>query len=143
MGLAGNDWLTGDAGNDTLIGGNGNDILYGGAGSDRFVFNVTPSASGNLDTIADFQSGADKIQLSRAVFTALGASATNLTASQFWSGAGVVKGHDADDRVVYNTTTGALYYDADGSGAGGAVQIALIGTTTHANLLFSDFQIIA
>jgi serralysin len=143
MGLAGNDWLTGDAGNDTLIGGNGNDILYGGAGSDRFVFNFTPSATGNLDTIADFQPGADKIQLSRAVFTALGASATNLTASQFWSGSGVVKGHDADDRVVYNTTTGALYYDADGSGAGGAVQIALIGTTTHANLLFSDFQIIA
>jgi len=135
--------LDGSAGNDTLIGGNGKDTLYGGSGADLFVFNVTPSASGNMDTIADFQSGVDKIQLSRAVFKSFGASATGLTAAQFWSGAGVVKGHDADDRVVYNNTSGALYYDADGSGAGAAVQIALIGTGTHANVLFSDFQIIA
>ena len=96
-----------------------------------------------MDTLGDFQSGADKIQLSRAVFTALGASATSLTQGQFWSAAGAVKGHDADDRVVYNNTSGALYYDADGSGTGAAVQIALIGTSAHANLLFSDFQIIA
>jgi len=135
--------LDGSTGNDTLMGGNGKDTLYGGAGSDLFVFNVAPNASTNMDTIADFQSGADKIQLSRAVFKALGTSATSLTASQFWSGAGVVKGHDADDRVVYNSTSGALFYDADGSGAGAAVQIALIGTSTHANLLFSDFQLIA
>jgi len=159
-GMAGDDWLTGDAGNDildggtgadymvgglgndTLIGGNGKDTLYGGAGSDRFVFNVTPSATGNMDTIGDFQPGADKIQLSRAVFTALGTTAINLTPSQFWAGAGVVKGHDADDRLAYNTATGALYYDADGSGASAAVQIALLGTTTHPTLLYSDFQII-
>jgi Ca2+-binding RTX toxin-like protein len=32
----------------------------------------------------------------------------------------------ATDRVVYNTSTGALYYDADGSGAGKAVQIAVL-----------------
>jgi len=160
-GLAGNDWLVGNGGNDTLdggtgtdymegglgndtlIGGNGKDILYGGAGSDLFVFNVTPNATGNMDTIVDFQAGADKIQLSRAIFAALGASATSLTAGQFWSGAGVVKGHDADDRLVYNSTTGALYYDVDGSGSGAAVQIALVGTTTHATLLYSDFKIIA
>ncbi len=143
QGNAGANVLDGSAGNDTLIGGNGKDTLYGGAGSDLFVFNVAPNASGNMDTIGDFQSGADKIQLSRAIFKAFGASASSLTASQFWSGAGVIKGHDADDRVVYNTTTGALYYDADGSGAGAAVQIALIGTNTHANLQFSDFQVIA
>ncbi|MBV5297750.1 MAG: M10 family metallopeptidase C-terminal domain-containing protein [Rhodoferax sp.] len=142
-GDAGNDTLTGGDGNDTLIGGNGNDALSGGAGSDLFVFNFKPSASANKDTIADFQSGVDDILLSRAVFTALGSSANGLTENQFWAGAGVVKGHDADDRVVYNNTTGALYYDADGSGTGAAVQIALIGTSAHASLLFSDFQIIA
>ncbi len=135
--------LDGGAGNDTLVGGNGSDILYGGSGSDFFVFGFTPNATGNLDTIADFQSGVDKIQLSKAIFTALGAAGSGLTQAQFWAGAGVVKGHDADDRIVYNSTTGALYYDADGSGSTVAVQIALLGTTTHGSLLFSDIQIIS
>ena len=135
--------LVGGSGNDTLIGGNGNDTLYGGAGSDLFVLNITPNTSGNLDTIGDFQSNADKIQLSRVIFTALGSSATSLTQNQFWSGAGVTKGHDADDRVVYNSSTGALYYDADGSGSAAAVQIALMGTTTHPTLQYLDILVIA
>jgi len=28
--------------------------------------------------------------------------------------------------VIYNTTTGALYYDADGSGSGAAQQITVL-----------------
>jgi hypothetical protein len=43
---------------------------------------------------------------------------------------------------VYNTTSGALYYDADGSGSGAAVQIALIGTTVHPTLTNGDFFIV-
>src|SRR5207248_1402446 len=39
-------------------------------------------------------------------------------------------GHDADDRVVFDTTTGSLYYDADGSGAGAAQLIASLDTGT-------------
>lgn len=143
IGGAGNDSMDGGSGNDTLIGGNGNDTLYGGSGSDFFVFNFTPNAAANTDTIADFQSGIDKIQLSKAIFTALGAAGSSLTQAQFWAGTGVIKGHDGDDRVVYNNTTGALYYDADGSGNTAAIQIALLGISTHPNLLFSDLQIIS
>lgn len=134
--------LNGDAGNDTLIGGEGNDTLTGGAGSDRFVFNTPPNSADNVDTITDFTGTTDKIQLSRAIYTALGTS-SSLSAAKFWAGAGVVRGHDADDRIVYNTTTGDLYYDADGSGLTAAVLIAVVGTTTHPTLTASSFQLVA
>ena len=142
-GGAGADYLEGGGGNDKLIGGQGSDILSSGAGADVFVFDYAPSATDNLDTIVDFHSGMDKIQLSKSVFTALGAVGSGLASIQFWSGAGAVQGHDANDRIVYDTTSGALYYDADGSGAVEAVQIALLGTTTHSSLFFSNFQVIA
>ena len=38
------------------------------------------------------------------------------------------RAHDADDRIVYDSASGALHYDADGSGAGAGVQIATLST---------------
>ena len=47
---------------------------------------------------------------------------------------------DADDRIIYNQSTGALIYDANGTGAGGA---ALIATVINEPLLSaSDFVVI-
>ena len=51
--------LRGGAGNDTLNGGIGDDTMYGGAGADTFVF----STGNNHDTVIDFVSGTDKIDL--------------------------------------------------------------------------------
>ena len=59
-GLGGNDFLNGYEGDDTLDGGEGNDYLRGGAGADVFAF---AGAAGD-DTILDFTSGTDKIDLS-------------------------------------------------------------------------------
>jgi WD40 repeat protein len=137
------DTLIGGAGDDALIGGNGSDMLTGGAGADTFVFDFAPNRSSNKDTIVDFLSGTDVIQMSKAVFAAISGAAGGLSANQFWSAPGLVAGHDADDRVIYNTTTGILYYDADGSGASTAVQIALLGAGTHPALLYTDIQITA
>ena len=55
---------------------------------------------------------------------------------------GVTAAHDATDRLIYNTTTGALYYDADGTGVTAAVQVALLGSTTHPTLAYDDFMVI-
>jgi Ca2+-binding RTX toxin-like protein len=63
-----------------------------------------------------------------------------LAATSFRSGAGFTTAADADDFLIYNSTTGKLYYDTDGNGAGAAVQIALIGN--HAALTAADFVVI-
>ena len=139
-GLAGNDTITGGAGNDTLIGGAGNDTLTGGADSDYFLFDTAVNASSNLDTITDFISGADKFQFSKKVFAGLGKAVGNLTDAQF---AYSTESLTTTDRIVYNSSTGALYYDADGSGTlSSAVQVALIGTSTHPTLAYTDIAII-
>jgi len=121
-GLAGNDLLDGGAGNDTLIGGAGNDTLTGGAGADIFRFETVLNASNNRDTILDFASIDDTIQLENGIFTQL-KKAGALTASNF-SADGTA--HDANDYIVYDTDSGALFYDADGSGSGAAIQFATV-----------------
>jgi serralysin len=121
-----NNTLSGLDGNDTLNGGAGNDTLTGGLGNDSFIFNQTPGAA-NADQITDFTSGTDKIRLDGSVMTQIGASG-NFAAgdARFFAAAGATGGHDADDRVVFNTTTGQLFYDADGNGAGSAQLIATL-----------------
>ncbi|HEV8678847.1 MAG TPA: calcium-binding protein, partial [Stellaceae bacterium] len=135
IGGAGNDTLTGGGGNDTLNGGLGNDLLTGGGGNDSFKFDTALGAT-NIDQIFDFSNVADKILLDDAVFTAAGAPGT-LASSAFFIGAAA---HDADDRIIYNNITGALIYDSNGTGAGGATQFALlsIGLTPTNN----NFQIV-
>jgi len=47
-----------------------------------------------------------------------------LAASSFRSGAGVTAAADADDYLIYDTTSGALYYDASGNAGAAPVHIA-------------------
>lgn len=61
------DELYGRHGDDLLIAGGGADLLSGGQGADTFQFNQSAVAPGknNADTITDFTSGTDKIDLSQ------------------------------------------------------------------------------
>ncbi|MFH6786990.1 MULTISPECIES: calcium-binding protein [Methylobacterium] len=63
IGSVAGDRLDGGNGNDTLIGGEGDDTLIGGAGADYFRFD----ANGGIDTVTDFVSGSDKIQLGPSI----------------------------------------------------------------------------
>lgn len=134
-GESGDDNLSGGVGNDSLIGGVGSDTLTGGVGADTFLF----ADFASVDTITDFKAGLDHIGLYKAGMGSLGALGS-LRAGAFWSGSDAVTGHDSTDRIIYNTSNGALYYDADGSGSGAAVQFALV--TGAPNLGFGDFLII-
>jgi parallel beta-helix repeat protein len=116
--------IKGGIGDDILNGGTGNDTLEGGSGKDAFVFNTALNASSNVDTISDFNPADDVIQLGHSIFTSLGSATGTLNSAYFTIGTGA---KDSNDYIIYNNKTGALLYDADGSGAGAAIQFAKIG----------------
>jgi Ca2+-binding RTX toxin-like protein len=137
-GNAANNVLSGAAGDDTLSGGAGNDRLVGGAGTDWFDFAAVLNAITNVDRITDFQTGVDRIRLESDFFAGLAPGA--LATGALRAGAGATQAADADDRVVYNSTTGALYFDADGLGGAAAVQFAILGTGL--SLTAADFAVL-
>ena len=142
-GNAGNNVLSGGTGRDSVFGGSGNDVLNGGAGNDQlkgdagkdiFLFNT--SLSLNVDKITDFKPVDDTIQLENAIFTKLTITGI-LTVNGFITG---ITALDNNDVIIYNKTTGGLFYDADGNGAGNPVQIATLGV--NLTLTNADFVII-
>jgi Ca2+-binding RTX toxin-like protein len=123
-GNSGNNILDAGAGNDSLFGGLGNDTLTGGLGLDRFYFN-TALGSINIDTLTDFSSTqGDIISMSKAIFTGFGA-ATSVSADQVINGTAF---ENSTQRIRYDSTTGALFYDADGNGSELSQQFATISS---------------
>ena len=137
IGGSADDVLIGSEIANTLAGGDGNDTLTGGAGADVFHFDVAPNAADNIDMLTDFAAGIDRILLDADVFAGLGPT----LGGAFHAGGGVLAAIEADDRILYDTTTGLLYYDADGSGAAAAIKFALIGAGAHPMLAAADFMI--
>jgi len=119
-GNAQNNTLWGWVGNDILNGRAGNDVLAGGNGADVFIFN-TALGAGNIDRVTDFSVIDDTIRLENAIFTGLANGV--LTSAAFVANAtGLAV--DALDRIIYETDTGNLFFDADGTGAAARVQFA-------------------
>jgi Ca2+-binding RTX toxin-like protein len=126
-GSSGNDKLYGESGIDRLSGGSGNDFLIGGSdrdtidsgsGRDTILFDAALSSL-NVDTVVVFSVADDTIRLENAIFKTLPTGM--LAANRFFAGAAA---SDADDRIVYDPSSGELYYDSNGNGSGGAIQFA-------------------
>jgi Ca2+-binding RTX toxin-like protein len=124
-GGTGVDTLIGGAGGDWLIGGLGSDVLTGGTERDTFVFNSVPGTF-NVDRITDFSVADDTIRLDHFIFGEL-TTTPPLSATVPWAvlsesafTTGTAAGNE-DHRIIYDnsigtSTTGYLYYDADGTG---------------------------
>ncbi|MEH2312492.1 MAG: calcium-binding protein [Nostoc sp.] len=126
--------LIGGNGNDILIGGKGNDSLYGGSGIDTFVFNTydLPPNSGNR--VYDFNATNDVIGISNF---GGGLSIGSLSANQFQIGASATT---SAQRFIYNNTTGALFFDQDGTGESNQVKFAQLSPGLP--LTYNNFVII-
>ena len=137
-GSGGADNLSGGAGVDTLNGGGGHDVMNGGSSADVFLFNsaLGPAAT---DVINSFVAADDTIGLDNDIFTALGTATGTLAGSRFKANADGAA-TDGDDRIVYDTTSGELFYDADGSGGGAAVLFATL--TGAPTVTAADFVVV-
>jgi serralysin len=113
----GADFLNGNDGADILIGGSGADLLIGGSGADQFRY---MGGESGYDRILDFTPGTDKIALSNLGF------AHTATIAFIATGAPVAT--TANSTFLYDVNSGILSYDADGNGAGAAVQLAQLNT---------------
>ena len=141
-GAAGEDVLRGDRGDDTIDGGAGNDEieggfgadnLTGGADADRFVY-LQPSEGG--DTITDFTPSEDKIVVNPGLFEGgleEGEPVQLVSASE-------PVAENEGGTFLYNTDTGELFWDEDGTGTGGAVLLATL--TGAPSISASDIEVI-
>ena len=93
------------------------------------------NSSANVDTLLDFTTGVDKIELSQSALPTLGLGQIN--AGAFVLG---IAAQDADDRLIYDQATGKLGYDADGSGGGAPVRFAVLDN--KAPMASADFAIV-
>ena len=138
-GDAGANRFQGGAGADTLNGGAGHDRLSGGPGADSFIFNSGPvtALKANSDHITDFTAGEDHILLGRSSagpFATIAFGILNDGAFHVGSEA-----TSAQQRILYDSVTGKLSYDSDGTGAALAVSFAVLD---HAPVITAaDFQV--
>ena len=120
--------MIGSPNNDEIIGNDAANRIAGGAGQVRdggnntIVFN-TPLGTNNVDRITDFSMNDDTIELDNNVFANL--KEGFLEPDAFYAGSAA---HDNSDRIIYDPMTGAVYYDADGTGNTAAAQFATLGT---------------
>ena len=146
-GLAGNDTLNGLAGNDTLSGDAGNDTLTGGLGADKFIYNTnaafTTTAVG-VDTITDFNiSQTDQIVLDKTTFTSISSAAGTgfSVASEFAKVTSDALAATSAADIVYNTTTGGLFYNQNGTAAGLGTGARFLTLTNKPALTATQFLI--
>ena len=99
--------------------------------SDTFVFNTALNGTSNVDTIFAFEAtNQDKIALDTAFFGGISFNGPNssLTGINFASNAGG-NATTADHRILFDTSTGNLFFDADGSGGTAKVLFATLSGT--------------
>lgn len=145
-GGSGSDLLIGYGGSDWLTGNGESDVLTGGGGADRFYLRRPNVAQMLKDMITDFnRADADRIVLPAFTVTGLAVDRPSvLDFARFYSAPGATSAQDVSDRIIYNPTSGLLYFDPDGKGGKAAVAFAELTNAdgSHPALSYTDFLLI-
>jgi serralysin len=120
QGFAGDDRISGGEGRDQLIGGLGSDTMTGGNSADDFIF-ATSIRLGDVDEITDFNRVGDEIWLDGTLFRGIGQG--RLDNDAFVANRSG-QARDGEDRIIYDRTSGELYYDKDGRGGSDRILFA-------------------
>lgn len=121
IGNGGDDRLYGKAGSDVLIGCLGRDTMYGDLGNDTFVYRTVEEGG---DAIPDFHNvlgDNDSFRFWASGFSGLQPGA--LLSAAFQTSASNVA-QNVDVRIIFRTGDATLWYDENGSDAGGPRQMA-------------------
>jgi Ca2+-binding RTX toxin-like protein len=118
--------ITGNGAANIISGKAGTDNLYGKGGADIFAFNEMGAS--NKDSIWDFDAD-DRIKLGSA-FAGLDVNRDGVLDAGAFAVATKFGALPPGDRamIIYNSATGVVSYDADGSGSQAAQDIAFIGS---------------
>lgn len=122
VGNGGANIIQGLDGTDVIAGREGTDTLTGGNGADTFFYGATDDGG---DTITDFDQGQDTIAFSTSNFGGFGTGNPLVEGNTLLNDAAAT---DNDPVFLYNSSTGVLSFDADGSDAGAAIVIATLST---------------
>lgn len=135
---------TGTASSDVIVLGNHTNVVHGGAGSDKIwagagadMFHFDTAINGDVDSIFGFAPQDDNISLSKAIFGRVAAAADGTMRD---SGFAIDAASDAATRIIYDSRTGSLLYDSDGTGAKAAVLFAHLDPGLH--LTAANFHLI-
>jgi len=143
----GNDLLIGNQGDDQLNGGVGDDTLTGGLGADKFIYNTNEAfvkSAVGVDTITDFTSSQiDQIVLDKTTFTRISSMAGTgfSVANEFAQVTTDALAATSAAYIVYNTATGGLFYNRNGTATGFGTGSQFLTLTNKPVLTASQFLI--
>jgi Ca2+-binding RTX toxin-like protein len=143
------DTISGGAGDDVITGGLGADALAGGIGADTFVYATVAQSNGtNTDSISDFTTGTDKLQVTLNYSTLT----TALDINAVRASAGVAGTSLAQDTLsgqrgqyVYDTSSSSLFvnFNADNLLTTSDYKIAInAASTATASIVDGDINFV-
>ncbi|CUR33342.1 conserved hypothetical protein [Planktothrix tepida PCC 9214] len=146
-GSSGADQLLGGDGNDSLSGDAANDTLTGGLGADKFIYNTNAAfatSAVGVDTITDFTiAQGDQIVLDKTTFTSISSIAGTgfSVVGEFAKVTTDALAATSAADIVYNTATGGLFYNQNGTAAGFGTGAQFLTLTNKPALTATQFVI--